>query len=423
MQKRGDFKELASKSLCPCESGKQYRSCCKGKEFKWECNKKGDVRKVVKVYSELMDEIEGHQKKVEEAFGRKVNNDERIFNSVSIKDLDNDFIRIGRKAGIPEMYLYATYKTGITVTEYNKNQFSDKDLNDWQAAINEFEQLTSENNFEKGKINSVTFYLFVHQQLECTINKVFEYLEIGISKFLSDSNTYDIEWKNFKVVDKKTYIEYCLFKTLKNIDASRLLMNHAHTANAYATVRFIFETYLNLFVYTRDHELYEQKLKPLIGLELDTFEEVIGNHGKPIKNKFREIATGTIYKTDMPIKILAETAAIESPAIFEVYKDLFEDLSGYVHVNLTLAKNYFSINDLYNELDENLFAGFLSITFAYLQLYEVSKLDYVTSQSNRDLAFLSHKIGEEVLDVLILLKADGENPLYSSLEQVIRFYR
>ncbi|XBO86250.1 hypothetical protein AAGG52_24480 [Bacillus licheniformis] len=153
----------------------------------------------------------------------------------------------------------------------------------------------------------------------------------------------------------------------------------------------------------------------MIGLEK-------GTHIRQSKHKIKDLTTGKVFNTKTTIYQLAQKAKKENPTVFELYESLFSDLSGYVHVNISVAGKYFSENDPYYELNEELIAGVLALLFSYLQLYEVVKLDHVSSKLRKDILYLANKISSEIKPFIEVLKSLEKNPIFNIMNKMLMHY-
>lgn len=116
------------------------------------------------------------------------------------------------------------------------------------------------------------------------------------------------------------------------------------------------------------------------------------------------------------------SAEKENPMVGRFYESLFSDLSGYVHVNVSMAEKYFKENDPYYELNEELLSGVLAMFFAHLQLYEVTKLNHVSIDLKVDMLYLAEKISGEIKMFTAALKPIEENPLFDLMDDLLAYY-
>lgn len=58
--------------------------------------------------------------------------------SMPSEQIEDNVIKTLKSVGAPSEVIYAFKKTGLVVTNLNRDQFSEKELSDWDHAINEF---------------------------------------------------------------------------------------------------------------------------------------------------------------------------------------------------------------------------------------------------------------------------------------------
>lgn len=167
--------------------------------------------------------------------------------------------------------------------------------------------------------------------------------------------------------------------------------------------------------YSRDLELFNCKIAPLIGLNE-------GTHIRITKHKCQEIKNGKIFDTKMTIYELSQKAQFEVPAVGALYDKLFSELSGHVHVNVLVSEKYFSKNDPYFEFDEDLLAGLLGIFFTLVQLCEMASNDFLELNLKKDILYLSNMLSEKMLEIISLLELVEDDSLFEHIKELLNFY-
>lgn len=123
---------------CPCGSGKKYKNCCWGKGFHWVRNPDGTISKEVPISAELQQAFEQYFEKFREEYGRDIQPDEYIFPDFNPVLAEADMILLLKNANTPNHLIYAFEKTGRIVTSHNRDKLTDKELKEWNDAINEY---------------------------------------------------------------------------------------------------------------------------------------------------------------------------------------------------------------------------------------------------------------------------------------------
>lgn len=132
-------KRLPGNAPCPCDSGKKYKHCCYDKGFEYLVDEEGNIFKSVPMTNEVREVIEEQKRKFIEKFGREPEGDENLFFDMPPLEHAEHFMVEGMKqAGLDPAIIYAFEKTGLLVTEMNEHLISNKDREEWEAAVREY---------------------------------------------------------------------------------------------------------------------------------------------------------------------------------------------------------------------------------------------------------------------------------------------
>jgi hypothetical protein len=139
-EKTMSHKKISRNAPCPCGSGKKYKKCCYGKDFDFEEDDQGNVFKSIPMSEEMTDIFQEQRRKFIEKHGREPGPNDQIFSDMPHPEhLEHRMVEDMKAAGIDPAIIYAYEKTGRLVTEENQNLLSDADLDEWDAAIEEYE--------------------------------------------------------------------------------------------------------------------------------------------------------------------------------------------------------------------------------------------------------------------------------------------
>lgn len=134
-------KKLSRNSPCPCGSGKKYKHCCYGKDFDYEQDDDGTLYKSIPMNEEMRDILEEQRRKFVEKFGREPGpNDQVFFDMPHPEQVEHMTVQAMKAADLNPAFIYAYEKTGRIVTQQNMHLLSDADLDEWQAALDEYDQ-------------------------------------------------------------------------------------------------------------------------------------------------------------------------------------------------------------------------------------------------------------------------------------------
>jgi hypothetical protein len=133
-------KKISRNAPCPCGSGKKYKYCCYKKGFDWEEDEHGTIHKSIPISQDMAQILREQRQKFIDKFGREPGtNDNVFFDMPHPEHIEHEMVQAMKKAGIDPAIIYAYEKTGRLVAEDNQNLLSDADLDEWQAAIEEYE--------------------------------------------------------------------------------------------------------------------------------------------------------------------------------------------------------------------------------------------------------------------------------------------
>jgi hypothetical protein len=93
-------KELSNSAVCPCGSGKQYKRCCKKKDFKWMEDSTGKIFRQIPIDSLLAEAIEEEQKRFVKIFGREHTPDDPLIPEMpSVKEIKEATLKLLIESG------------------------------------------------------------------------------------------------------------------------------------------------------------------------------------------------------------------------------------------------------------------------------------------------------------------------------------
>ena len=152
-------KKVSRNAPCPCGSGKKYKKCCWGKGFDWEVDESGTLYQSKPISPEMADILQAQRQKFFDLHGREPEpNDPVFFDMPPLEHVEHQMVEAMKKAGIDPAFIYAYEKTGLLVTEENQHLISESDLDEWQAAIEEYETKHGKKKPPQYPIGTVAMY-------------------------------------------------------------------------------------------------------------------------------------------------------------------------------------------------------------------------------------------------------------------------
>ena len=134
-----DYKRLSRNAPCPCESGKKYKRCCFDKGFQWVEDDDGNICKSIPVDDEISELLGDMRQSFVTAHGRQPGVGDRVFpNMPPPEQAEHQVVEAMKKAGLDPAFIYAFEKTGRLVVESSQHLLSDRELDEWNAAMEQY---------------------------------------------------------------------------------------------------------------------------------------------------------------------------------------------------------------------------------------------------------------------------------------------
>lgn len=131
--------KVSRNSPCPCGSGKKYKACCWKKAFDFVEDEKGTIFKSVPMHGELTAELQELRQEFIAKHGREPGPGDKLFEDLPpTEHLEAMIVKTMKEAGTRPEIIYAFEKTGRLVTADNRNLLTDRDLAEWDAAVDEY---------------------------------------------------------------------------------------------------------------------------------------------------------------------------------------------------------------------------------------------------------------------------------------------
>ena len=399
---------------CPCGSGKPYKKCCKKKKLKYYKGKdKNTYTRAIPIHPDL-DPIFKHEKiRFKKIFGRMPGNDDYILGGVLLKDLKREYKLIKRENVINQAWLYASHKTGIMLTEENRDSFPERDIKEFTKYTQEYKRLM------KSKIKNKTCNtlkaveatnFFLESMLSDDIPNMVYVLNLCVNFYSKDSQ----DKEKFIIHNIKDFLVFCAYKASLHLTVLLELVNNEYYDTAMAEVRIIFEILITMRAYKKDYAFFEKKILSVMGVELGTHRKLENKH--IVEN----IQTGRQYKYDVQKKQLAERAGKNFEAL---YNTLYSDLSEFLHLDTESATKIFQDKDLFLDIDECLIAGFLGMVLELEIIMELMDFEGSNKKLNNDIKYFSNILLKNFLDIFPTIIAIEDKKVYHILEDTLKEYK
>lgn len=376
---------IKDKEHCPCDSGRQYRHCCKKKRFRWY-KKSGAIYKSIPLQSEVSVELKKQRALFKEIYGREMGKHDFVFFSIYNNkcNFDKFTVRLLQKANVPEEYIYAYTQTGLIPTELNADLIPDIELEEFTSYVQEYREHT-QHNPNSNKVNILMYVKFSNQFLNETFDKISDYSIYSYNYFIKTHLEERQDFFNYNVQSHLDFRGLCAIKTLKNLESIEQLKECELEENILATSRFVFESYLYMIMLNQDKSF---------------FQKYIINDSKSSK---------------ITIKSLSERSKFDQDK--KLYELFFKASSKYVHVDVLTAQSYFRVSNPFEEVDRSLIASIIGVTFSILTLEQISLLEGSDSQFKEDIRYMIQNAKQDLIKCFEIIKcnASPQDEIYSTM--------
>ena len=196
---------------------------------------------------------------------------------------------------------------------------------------------------------------------------------------------------------------------------------HDDNDTAMAINRNLFEILINVIAYTNNPSLFKEKILPISKVNNGTYEYLRNKEGYVSKNKIVNI------KTKEVINIQITTAELSKKAgnlYKDLYDNLFNELSFYVHLNVNSISKFFDEPDPFYEIDPIAISSLLGMFFVVESIYYIAKSSEIDNLLYRDMIYISDDIKSQMKPIIeVILEIENyKNPVYRILDKIISNY-
>ncbi len=408
-------REISANSLCPCGSGKNYKDCCKLRELKW-IKEDGEIKKELKLHPVAADSLTNLIERYKEIIGRNPYGNEKIMNILSTKEAMNPYeylFTLTSDENIDLGIQYATLKTEMLLSQFNKSQYTDLDIEEWKEALAEFE----EKNAIKLKNNMSIFELV--REANKTLKDLPTYIHnalIIINVFMNKITDLQFNYKNFKIEKKEDFCILCGNKIVKDGQILQNGIEEKSVEEVSNITRILFEDLMQTEVFLKNDNLFREKILSLSLLEKGEAQYKVNHDGKLSKHILVNKITGEQFNTKINMKEISS----KSTNYTEFYDNIFDGLSSFIHLNITKIPRYFKVQNPLTEVEESRLVGLLGFFFINQSIFEIKsnlKLDKLLIRDMEYVYYQNSMFIKKCLDAIEPIENDNE--IFSKISEII----
>ncbi|MCW3084858.1 MAG: hypothetical protein JWP12_2224 [Bacteroidetes bacterium] len=384
------MKPFPDNESCPCESGKKHKFCCKKKNLFFKDIKERTIQQIP-LRDEAKEILNRQEENFIKVFGRKPQKNEPIFFGALLMSEDDYYDVLEEmfdELKLPEELLYASRKTGYTISEVNKDMMPDNVLKNWNDAIKEFRDI------KKGKKKIQI------PQLTIDIEYCWEKLNDLQYLYALLLHKFNERLKKKKKPEglANDYLLFCFTKNLKTLKTVIMLLDKHFGEDALNLIRSVFENYLHVSTTLNNTEEFIKELEIKLGVLLGTYK--LSKNGS---SKIVNIKTGEEYILKFNNKFkLASLHPVYGNLDSVIYQFLYDFLSSYTHPDFRSLPSYIDIEKGFTSslrtstrIEAITYACLLNI----LIIHELQKWKLISKTDNRDMQKFISDIKPSLLNV------------------------
>ncbi|MDO3409818.1 hypothetical protein QWJ34_08585 [Saccharibacillus sp. CPCC 101409] len=295
-------------------------------------------------------------------------------------------VQLMRRAGVGEALIYAYMESGWLITSENVHLAPPGYVKEFEGYVKEYQNAMNE-PLKDNQINVLLLVSIANDILKDLAFKLRTNLRDAYNYFIKKHLEGNKDFFNYEVNSVLDYGGLCAMKTLNNLESIHKLAEHELEENILATSRSIFESYLYMVALNRSEEFFEENI-------------LNANHEQPVS--IASLAKQSKYRQDR-----------------QLYNSFFRESSRFVHLDVLSAQAYFKEYQPFTEINRSLIAYVIGVTFAVLNLEQISMFKECDDQFCKDISYLVEHAKKDLLDGYRLIASipSSQSGMYDKLKQ------
>lgn len=323
---------------CPCGSGRKYKLCCHGKSLLFEKRSDGGYSIGIPLSDEALEILDNSRSEFQRHFEREPGDGDPTFLArylISEEDMEAEGTEILQAAEVDPAVIYAYRKTGFLLTESNAHLATGAALQEWDAAIAEYDEHLGDPNEgpEAKEFDSLVFDL--SEDLDSCIFA----LGLANDKFFNNDQLIDLPEPG-QTISALQYQFLCASKAHRALRSIRVLAKNRMSEDALKLTRTVYESYLHIVEVQQNPKSIEILVDASIGLRKGTHVYKKRRDGLEDKRIIVELST----LREIPAKISTYKMANSSPFAEDVqfFDFFYKATSDLVHPSILAIDGYVS---------------------------------------------------------------------------------
>jgi hypothetical protein len=298
--------------------------------------------------------------------------------------------------------MYAYRKTGRLLTRKGARLLPEKDIEEWDKAIEEYRKIKASRLREPAAIVQIRSFV---GELDTCIVMLGYFLEHGVGGSEEDQE------KIGRYFSLRQYLLFCCVRCFSALQSIDWMLDNDRGVDAMPLIRAIYESYLHMRFLEKHPEKLRDLLYAKLGLQAGTHSFVQNAKGTPDRRTIVDNNTGERFDGHISVYRMAEASAHANDKLLFPY--MYEYLSDFVHPSVRLVPEYAAHADSLNTMhDDRLFeATCYAITFACMVLSYIKESELPSAQMAEDLKRVLARIAKRAIFLLGKEVASHPNPL------------
>lgn len=386
---------------CPCDSGRKYKKCCKGKDIIWEQDSAGDFYRVFPVEGKLEEVVKQLDEEIYKHFERERLPDDPLMPHTlmfSDKDHERKMIEVMEKEGADPAFIYAYKKTGILLTDEMAARAPGSLVDEWDNAVDEYydfggdpEEESEDRQFES-KLS-----LLVDD-----IDSLIYLFGTCVKKYFNGVYPDDSAPEGAKILSPVAYMGLNLAKSQRALRSIKHLVVEDYSEDALKLVRGIYENYLHIVLVKHRPDSIITLVDAKYGVRDGSFRYLEKN-GKEDRRKVVRCSTGGIYPSNISGYKMAESSNLDFDVKF--YDIFYQRASDVVHPSVFNIKDYVRDNKL-SPLDSDLKgeAVIYTVFIGCLTSFEIMNIKNFSASLREDCRAVVRRLLAHLIETLEFLR-------------------
>jgi hypothetical protein len=327
---------------CPCGSDRKYKHCCLNKEFEKPNEDDHSHTAEFSLDDRMRNATARLRESFEHHFDRPPSEGDPMFLGkylLADDDIEHNIVAAMEAVGTDPSRIYAYKKTGYIIVEENLNRYSGTAIDEWDAAIAEYDAHRGAPSNPEADVFDNTLITLAGE-----FESLIYALGLANDNFFNTDLLHDDSESSASILTPRQYQALCISKVHRTLRSVRLLEENRMSEDILKLARTIYESYLHVIYIQRHPEAMECLVDAVVGLRKGTHEYKKRRDGSDDRRCVVELATGKEFLSQVSSYKMAEASRFEEDLPF--FDFFYRTTSELLHPTVFALDAYVSSNGL-----------------------------------------------------------------------------